>query len=203
MAGKKNAYQVAKTGLIGGLFGPAGGHVPAAQAANDQRHQHLPGAHRDSGCGTGVTGKVGIAGIEHDLRIPSSTKLTGHLTRLQEELKSCISGRPLVPSCRLLGEPMQCEVPRTSLWSRSSARMTCSKGAGVDTGPSGNSDKRDVKPCSNSRFEDEDDHLGDFVAHSAHDLPQCKHAWRPSSEQLCMQNRADPKIDLVGWLCLV
>ena len=136
VAGKKSMYQNGKaaadrTGFLGGLFGPGGGNLPqvnaraqmqmpriSTDASRSRPAAELANAH----CVNDVSKVTNL-----QLHVPSSAKLSGHLTRLRDELRGCVSAQPLVPSGRFLDEPAQVEQPHNVLWS--SARLTTSKGA--------------------------------------------------------------------------
>ena len=190
MAGKRATYQTGKTmafrsGMMGGLFGPTGSDFPM-QAQVRSKDQYIPTAagedvrHARTAAAAAAAhpSRYSLTDLD-DLRVPSSTKLMGHLTRLQDELRGCISARPLMPSDRLLDQALQVEMPRVSLWS--SSRMPNSESIEVGKGGSVKQNDRlnsDAKPVVDIDL----DGLESLESSVARESLRYSRAWRP---ELC------------------
>eukprot|EP00439_Symbiodinium_sp_Y106_P007982 s3647_g1.t1 len=167
---KRTTYQTAKTmavgsGLMGGLFGPTGSDFPP-QAQVRSKDQYIPTAAAEDVRQNRVeTPPSRYSLTDLDLRVPSSTKLMGHLTRLQDELRGCISAQPLMPSDRLLDQTLQVEMPGVSMWS--SSCIPNSESIGVGTGGSFKKNDRlnlDAKPDADMDLYGLESHLESSVA---------------------------------------
>ena len=188
VAGKRATYQTAKTmafrsGMMGGLFGPTGSDFPM-QTQVRSKEQYIPTAagedvrHTRTAAAAAHPSRYSLTDLD-DLRVPSSTKLMGHLTRLQDELRGCISAGPLMPSDRLLDQALQDEMPRVSLWS--SSRMPNSESIEVGKGGSVKQNDRlnsDAKPVVDIDL----DGLESLESSVARESLRYSRAWRP---ELC------------------
>ena len=199
VAGKRTTYQTAKTmavgsGLMGGLFGPTGSDFPP-QAQVRSKDQYIPTAAAEDVRQNRVeTPPSRYSLTDLDLRVPSSTKLMGHLTRLQDELRGCISAQPLMPSDRLLDQTLQVEMPGVSMWS--SSCIPNSESIGVGTGGSFKKNDRlnlDAKPDADMDLYGLESHLESSVARES---LRYNPAWRPELWLVCAA--AAKYVDLGG-----